>query len=261
MNVSLVTVMILIGIFTGIVTGLTGASGVMTIVPLVNMLLNFSIHESIGTSLMVDIIAPLAISYTYYKHGNVDIKSGIWIAIGSIFGAQLGATFAAGIPEVGLGGAFGVFMAIMGVVIWKNGFNREYIANKMKNVVKFETQTQRIVTALILGFAVGLMTGVLGAGGGGMILLILIFVLNFPLHVAIGTSALIMAITACSGTFGYALHGNVRPLAGLILGFSAAGSGMVSARFANRVNEQILAKAVGIIFIILGTIMTILHLA
>jgi len=121
MNVSLVTVMILIGIFTGIVTGLTGASGVMTIVPLVNMLLNFSIHESIGTSLMVDIIAPLAISYTYYKHGNVDIKSGIWIAIGSIFGAQLGATFAAGIPEVGLGGAFGVFMAIMGVVIWKMG--------------------------------------------------------------------------------------------------------------------------------------------
>jgi len=143
----------------------------------------------------------------------------------------------------------------------EKGFNREYIANKMKNVVKFETQTQRIVTALILGFAVGLMTGVLGAGGGGMILLILIFVLNFPLHVAIGTSALIMAITACSGTFGYALHGNVRPLAGLILGFSAAGSGMVSARFANRVNEQILAKAVGIIFIILGTIMTILHLA
>jgi hypothetical protein len=225
------------------------------------MLLNFSIHESIGTSLMVDIIAPLAISYTYYKHGNLDIKSGIWIAIGSIFGAQLGATFAAGIPEVGLGGAFGVFMAIMGVMIWKKGFNREYIANKMKNLVKFETQTQRILTALILGFAVGLMTGILGAGGGGMVLLILIFVLNFPLHVAIGTSALIMAITACSGTIGYAIHGNIKPLAGLILGFSAAGSGMASAKFANRVNEQILAKAVGIIFITLGAIMTILHLA
>lgn len=252
--------MILIGIFTGIVTGLTGASGVMVVVPLVSMLLNFSIHESIGTSLMVDIIAPLAISYTYYKHGNIDIKSGIWIAIGSIFGAQLGATFAAGMPEVGLGGAFGIFMAIMGVVIWKKGLNHESIAKIMKKVVKFETQTQKILVALILGFIVGLMTGVLGAGGGGMILLILIFVLNFPLHIAIGTSALIMAITACSGTIGYALHGSIKPLAGLILGFSAAGSGMVSARFANRVNEQILAKAVGIIFIILGIIMTILYL-
>jgi hypothetical protein len=256
----LIIVMILIGIFTGIVTGLTGASGVMVIVPLVNVLLNFSVHESIGTSLMVDVIAPLAISYTYYKHGNIDIKSGIWIAIGSIFGAQLGATFAAGIPEVGLGGSFGIFIMIMGIVIWKRGLNREAIANKMKKVVKFETQTQRILTALVLGFAIGVLTGILGAGGGGMILLIMIFVLNFPLHVAIGTSALIMAITACSGTLGYALHGNIRPLAGLVIGFSAAGSGMASARFANRVNEQILAKAVAIIFIILGIIMTIVGL-
>ena len=77
MNISMIIVMILIGIFTGIVTGLTGASGVIAVVPLVNMLLNFSIHESIGTSLIVDTIAPLAISYTYYKHGNIDIKSGI----------------------------------------------------------------------------------------------------------------------------------------------------------------------------------------
>lgn len=260
MTVSMIIVMILIGIFTGIVTGLTGASGVMVVVPLVSMLLNFSIHESIGTSLMVDIIAPLAISYTYYKHGNIDIKSGIWIAIGSIFGAQLGAIFAAGIPEVGLGGAFGVFMAIMGVVIWRKGLNHESIAKTMKKVVKFETQTQKIWVALILGFAVGLMTGMLGAGGGGMILLILIFVLNFPIHKAIGTSALIMAITACSGTIGYALQGSIRPIAGLILGFSAAGSGMASARFANRVNEKILAKVVGIIFIILGIVMFILYL-
>ena len=256
MTVSMTIVMILIGIFTGIVIGLTGASGVMVVVPLVSMFLNFSIHESIGTSLMVDIIAPLAISYTYYKHGNVDIKSGIWIAIGSVLGAQLGATFATGMPEVGLGGAFGVFLVIMGVVIWKRGLNHATTAKSRKKVVQFETQTQKIWVALLLGFAVGLMTGILGAGGGGVILLILIFVLNFPLHIAIGTSSLIMAITACSGTIGYALHGNIKPLAGLILGFSAAGSGMVSARFANKVNEQILGKAVGIIFIILGIIMS-----
>jgi len=260
MDVLLVIVMILIGIFTGVVTGLTGASGVMVVVPLVSMLLNFSIHEAIGTSLMVDVIAPLAIGYIYYTHGNMDIKSGIWIALGSIVGAQLGATFAAGIPEVGLGGVFGVFMAVMGVAVWKKGLNHKGIANNMKKVVKFETKTQRISTALILGFAVGIMTGIFGAGGGGMILLILIFVLNFPLHVAIGTSALIMAITACSGAIGYALYGNIRLLDGLILGFSAAGSGMVSGKFANKVNEQVLSKAVGIVFIILGLIMTVLYL-
>jgi len=69
--------MVLIGIFADIVTGLTGASGVMVVVPLVNLLLNFSVHESIGTSLMVDVITPLLISLTYHKYRNVDLKSGI----------------------------------------------------------------------------------------------------------------------------------------------------------------------------------------
>ena len=259
MSISSMIAVTLIGVVTGIVTGLTGASGVMIVVPLLTVLLNFSIHEAIGTSLVVDVIAPLAISYTYYRHGNVDVKSGMWIAVGSIFGAQLGAAFAAGIPEVGLGGTFGVFMAIMGIVVWKKGLNHESIAKAVKKIVKFETQTQKIVTALVLGVSVGLMTGILGAGGGGMILLILVFVLNFPLHIAIGTSALIMAITACSGAIGYALHGNMQPLVGLNLGLSAAASGALSARFANRVDEQHLGRAVGIIFMILGVVMTALN--
>ncbi|HOK35213.1 MAG TPA: sulfite exporter TauE/SafE family protein [Candidatus Pacearchaeota archaeon] len=251
--------MVLIGLFTGAVTGLTGASGVMVVVPLATVLLNFPIHQAIGTSLIVDVLAPLAISYTYYKHGNIDIKSGIWIALGSVLGAQLGAYFAAGVSAGNLGGAFGIFMIIMGIILWRNGINREVITKKMKRIVKFETQTQRIITALILGFFVGLLTGFLGAGGGGIVLLILIFVLDFPLHKAIGTSALIMAITACSGAIGYGLHGNTNILSGLILGFIAAASGVISAKFANKINEEVLAKTVGVIFVLLGALTTFLQ--
>lgn len=43
---SSIITMVLIGIFAGMVTGLTGASGVMVVVPLVNLLLNFSVHKS-----------------------------------------------------------------------------------------------------------------------------------------------------------------------------------------------------------------------
>jgi len=123
-----------------------------------------------------------------------------------------------------------------------------------------QTRRQQL-DCLGLGVFVGIMCGLFGAGGGGMILLILIFVLNYPLRVAIGTEALIMSITAVSGAAGYALHGNVRPIAGIVIGFSAAISGMASARFANKINEQLLGKAIGIIFIIMGITMTILHLA
>lgn len=258
MNLNLI-ILIIIGVVTGVVTGLTGASGVMVVVPLLTVLLNFSIHEAIGTSLIVDVLAPLTIAYTYYKHGNIDIKSGIWIAVGSVLGAQFGATFAAGMPEGGLSGTFGIFMAIMGIAIWRKGFNQKSIGKAAKKMIKFETKTQRIITSLVLGVVVGLMTGILGAGGGGMILLILIFVLNFSLHTAIGTSALIMAITACSGAIGYAFHGNTQTLAGIILGLSAAASGAFSARFANKVDEEHLGKVIGMVFMALGIVMTVLN--
>jgi len=117
-----------------------------------------------------------------------------------------------------------------------------------------------VFTSLLLGFGIGIVTGILGAGGGGMILIVLIFVLDFPLHVAIGTSVLIMAITATSGTIGYALHGNIKPGAGLVIGFSAVGGGILSALFANRVKEQKLAKAIGIIFMGLGIVMTVIRI-
>ena len=151
MSLCSVMIMLIIGIFTGLVTGLTGASGVMVVVPLTTMLLHFSIHDAIGTSLMVDVIAPLAIAYVYKKHGNIDMKSGIWIAIGSMLGAQAGASLASQVSGIGLSSAFGIFLIIMGVLIWKKGLNTASMVKMSKGRVKFATPTQRILTALILG--------------------------------------------------------------------------------------------------------------
>ena len=235
MSSTTLVALIIIGLVTGVVTGLTGSSGVMIVVPLVNMLLGIPIHESIGISLIVNVIAPIAISYTYFKNGNIDVRVGVWIALGSIFGAQIGAFFADQIPETGLGGSFGIFIILMGILICIKGFRGK-----------------------MLGFAIGIISGVFGAGGGGMILLILVFVLNFPIRVAIGTSSLLMAITSFSGALGYFIHGNIRLVPGLVMGSGAALSGVVSARFANRVNEDILSIAVGVVFFMLGTLMILI---
>lgn len=250
--------LILIGVFTGIITGLTGASGVVIVVPLVNLLLNFTIHEAIGTSLIVDTIAPLAISATYYEYGNIDIRSSIWIAVGSITGAQIGAFLVTGVSGTGLGSFFGIFMVIMGIIMFRRGINREAIANRFNAAFKVERTSQKIFMSILIGLVLGIITGIIGAGGGGMILIVLIFVLGFSLQKAIGTSALIMAITTFSGSIGYAIHGNINILSGIIIGIGATVAGIVSARFANKVDEKSLGRVVASIFIILGLFLTVL---
>ena len=99
MSLVLYLLAICIGVVTGGITSLIGASGVMIIVPILTMFFKVSVHTAIGTSLFVDVIASLTVSYSYYKNGNIELKSGIWIALTSIIGAQLGASFASKIGD------------------------------------------------------------------------------------------------------------------------------------------------------------------
>jgi uncharacterized membrane protein YfcA len=107
---------------------------------------------------------------------------------------------------------------------------------------------------------VGVITGLIGAGGGIMIMLILLFILGMPIHVAIGTSTLMMTLTALSGTIGYGLHGSLNLQAAIVIGIRAVAGGIMSAQLANRMNAKILSRVVGTIFSLLGALMVALGL-
>jgi len=249
--------MVLIGIFAGVITGLTGASGVMIIVPLLNIVLGISVHKAIGVSLIVDVIASIVVTYVYKEYGNTALNPGIWMALGSILGAQLGASTVKFMSGGLLGLVFGISMIIMGYYILKKGLNKEYIVKNIAKKFYLRDNRKRIYIAIILGFIIGIITGIIGAGGGMMFFLVLIIILAYPIHLAIGTSTLIMAITALSGALGYAYHGNTDILVATIVGVGAVIGGISSARFANKIDEESLSKAVGLIFIILGLLMII----
>jgi hypothetical protein len=250
----------LVGVCSGGITSLIGASGVMIVVPALNLAFKLSVHEAIGTSLMVDVIASLVVAYTYHRHGNVDLGRGFWIAIGSVIGAQVGTLFAAGLPEHGLGAAFGLVLIAAGAIMWRRGLNSEALSRKLAEKVKFKTNRQRTVAAVGLGFVLGIISGIFGAGGGVMVLLVLVFVLNFSVHKAIGTSTLIMAITALSGAVGYGVRGNIDLIAGLVVGAGTIIGGVSGARFANKVEEKTLSKVISVVFILLGIAMTVIRM-
>jgi len=274
---------IVIGVATGGITSLIGASGVMVVVPVLTMLFNVSIHTAIGTSLFVDVIASSTVSYSYYKNGNIELKSGIWIALTSIIGAQFGALFASKMGEGSLSSSFGIVLIIIGLLMVRKSYkeknsssdaqSKKYtdmsedtgidgndkISNSSGALNKFvhlKKEWQKILAALIIGLGIGILSGIFGAGGGVMILLALVVLMSFPLHKAIGTSTLIMAITALSSTVGYAARGNIDILLGSLLAAGAVVGGILGSRYANKVNEKTLRKVVGISFAVMGAVMT-----
>lgn len=260
MNFLTYALLILLGIGSGGMTSLIGASGVMVVIPALSLGMGFTMKEAIGTSLMIDVIGSLAVSYSYFKNGNLDLKRGVWIALGSVAGAQLGALFATAIPETGLGSGFAVFMVLFGVIMIIRGAKTPKTASKTDKTLKLKHDWQRNLISAAIGFALGINCGLMGAGGGINFLLVLLFVLKLPLHKAIGTSTLIMAITALSGSIGHGLRGNINLVVGLIVGLGTIIGGLLGARFANRISEKLLNKVIGCIFIVLGIVMTVIIL-
>jgi uncharacterized membrane protein YfcA len=85
--------LILIGIGAGILSGMIGVGGGIVIVPALVYFLGYSQLKAQGTSLMV-IMLPVGILavMNYFKSGNAEWKSALWIASGFVLGAFLGST-------------------------------------------------------------------------------------------------------------------------------------------------------------------------
>lgn len=250
--VAKILILIAIGLLTGTVTAISAGSGVTIVVPLLTIFMNYSIHQAIGTSLLVDVIASIIVAVNYYRYGKVDLKSGVWLALGAIVGAQAGAHFANAIPAGGLQGSFSVFIILSGASFFYRAFTKRKLS---LNLLKFKNETLHKVAIVVIGLFIGLSTGLFGTGGGATILLVLVYVMDFPLHTAIGTATALMAITATSGVAGYAIQGQITWLDGTIIGLAAIASGTGFSKVANRASEKALNIAVGVIFIIIGVAM------
>ncbi|MCY3412604.1 MAG: sulfite exporter TauE/SafE family protein [Candidatus Heimdallarchaeota archaeon] len=249
-----------IAIITGVVVGMSGGSAVVIVVPLLSILLDFSIYTAIGVSLLVDVLVSVPTSLTYYRHGNVDFRDGRWMTIGAVLGAIPTSLLAISLPEQGIGSFFGIMLLLMAWGTWKRGVRNSVQQEKSKLFDKIRDSRYRQIFAFGLGMYAGISAGLMGAGGGGTFFVFLVFVFDYPLHKAVGTSTLIMIITAVSASTGYILSAHYDIFVILFISLIAIIAGILTARYANSINEEKIGKLIAIIFVIIGISMFVLNI-
>jgi uncharacterized membrane protein YfcA len=105
-----------IGLAAGILSGVFGIGGGVIIVPALIYMAGFRQHSATGTSLAV-LLPPIGIGamWEYYRHGNVNLRVAMIMAIAVFAGGWLGAIVANRVAGPYLRLAFGLFVVVLGV--------------------------------------------------------------------------------------------------------------------------------------------------
>jgi len=160
---------------------------------------DIAIRIAFGTSLLA--ILPTAISGTWRhnKKGAVHRKTALILGSCALAGGLVGATLAARLPgeilEIGFGGL------VLAVALWM-GLG---LVPKLRRGDEELREKYGLVAAC--SFPIGMVTGLTGTGGGALIVPILVIALNFPMHIAIGTSVASIVFASIGGIVGYIVNG------------------------------------------------------
>ncbi len=110
--------LVLIGLLGGITSGLFGVGGGVIYVPLMIMLLGFTTHQAVGTSLAVVIAAGCVAATKYALSGMVSWKSLPLMILAAMAGAWIGAAFSLSIDQLLLKRLFAAFLLVMSLKLF-----------------------------------------------------------------------------------------------------------------------------------------------
>lgn len=254
MNIYTIFVLLMAGLGAGITTGLIGASAVMVATPLMIVFLGVDAYTAIGVSLAIDIFASIVAAFMFYRHNNLNLKPALTMMVFAIAGAYFGSYVSSSIPVLFLSRFTGLVIAGSGInLMIKGGRTKEL----PKEICGRRAKFLRFLLLAALGSFVGILAGVFGAGGGVTMFLILVFILCYRVHSAVGTSVFIMIFIALSGTIGHIVYGPFSWTFVAIASVAGVFGAGLSAKIANLMKEEQLNRLIGFVFFTLGILMVL----
>lgn len=237
------------GIGAGLGTGFAGMSAAAVISPMLITFLGMDPYEAVAIALASDVLASAISAYTYGRNGNLDIKNGLVMMVTVLVFTVVGSWVSSLVPSTTMGGFSTVMTLLLGI---------KFIVRPVmttKEGMNTMDARQRLIRSILSGMAVGFVCGFVGAGGGMMMLLILVSVLGYELKTAVGTSVFIMTFTALTGSVSHIVIGGVPDLTALVFcALSTLLWARIAARFANKASTETLNRATGIVLVALGVV-------
>ena len=216
-----------ISIFAGVFGSIVGLGGGIVIIPVLTIFLGVDIHFAIGASIVAIIGTSSGAASTYVKDKVTNLRVGMFLELGSASGAIVGAAIAAYTNSPALKLIFGlILLATVVPTLMKIGEDIPR-SPELKGLSKtlglkgsytetdgtpIHYNADRPVSGLAGTAAAGVLSGLLGIGGGGFKVLSMDLAMKLPMKVSTTTSNFMIGVTAAASAGIYYARGDVDPL-------------------------------------------------
>ncbi|WP_440108886.1 sulfite exporter TauE/SafE family protein [Paenibacillus sp. QZ-Y1] len=241
-DISLLVIMIVLGLIGSFFSGLLGIGGAIIMYPLLLYVpplfdaASFSAHEVSSISMFQVFFASLAGLLAFQKrskgkmgpsviHKELVVYMGISILTGSLIGGYISGLLQGDIINL----IYGILavLAVILMLIPRNG------SDEIKDNLQFNK-----VIAIVSAFIVGIVSGIVGAGGAFILIPIMLTILKIPTRTTIASSLAIVFISAIGGVIGKLTGGHIPFWPTL---FMVVGS-LIGAPFGSKISSKINVK-------------------
>ncbi|MEM4335849.1 MAG: sulfite exporter TauE/SafE family protein [Candidatus Anstonellales archaeon] len=234
-----------VGIFAGVIGGLLGTGGCALMMPVLRFGFDFPAAFAVGTTLTAVVFTAASGAIQHMKMGNVDKQTAIFTGISGILGVIIGS-----IIFMYISSQSAMIDLIVGVAFLVVSIRMIYegVVLKQPAVSKSKNIPGKPVSKGILGAGVGMLTGVIGLGGGYALVPSYILLFKAPVKLAIGTSMAAFFWIALVGALFKIYNGVVDLPVAVALGFGALIGAIYGAKLVARFKPNILKTLFGILF-------------
>lgn len=230
---------LLLGLAVGTMTGMFGAGGGFIITPLLKVAFGVPYPIAVGSGLLLIVINASQSTYKHWRKGSVDFLLGGLMVAGAIVGTEIGVQLMSAIGgditvtvrghavnalDLVINSLFAVLLSVVAFSIFRETANntgeedRHTSVAKMLHAIEVSPLVNlkrsglkgiSVWVPLFLSLFVGVLTGLLGVGGGFVNFPLLVYVIGIPTLVAVGTSSFQIVFASAYGAIRHGAQGHV----------------------------------------------------